>query len=42
MIKRKLTLVNTHHCNKCVDGLFVMTRSMAKTQEAEVPQMYPL
>ena len=40
--QKRLRLVNAHHCSKCEDGLFVMTRSMAKTQGAEVPQMYPL
>ena len=42
MTPKKLRLVNSHHCSKCDDGLFVITRSMAKTQGAEVPQMYPL
>ena len=42
MTKKKLRLVNAHHCRKCDYGLFVLTRSMAKIQGAEVPQMYPL
>ena len=42
MTQKKLRLVNSHHCSKCDDGLFVITRSMAKTQGAEIPQMYPL
>ena len=36
MTQKKLRLVNSHHCSKCDDSLFVITRSMAKTQ------MYPL
>ena len=42
LTRKRLKLVKAHHCSKCDDGLFVMTRSMAKTQGAEVPQMYPL
>ena len=42
LTRKRLKLVNVHHCSKCDDGLFVMTRSMAKTQGAKVPQMYPL
>ena len=42
MTRRRLRLVNAHHCRKCDDGLFVMTRNMEKTQGTKVPQMYPL
>ena len=42
LTKKRKRLVNSHHCSKCEDSLFVMTRSMTKTQGAEIPQMYPL
>ena len=42
VMRKKLKIVNAHHCSKCDDNLFVMTRSMAKTQGAVVPQMYLL
>ena len=42
LTKKRKRLFNNHHCSKCEDSLFVMTRSMTKTQGAEIPQMYPL
>ena len=42
LTKKRKRLVNSHHCSKCEDSLFVMTRSMTKSQGAEIPQMYPL
>ena len=54
LVKKKMKIVNTHNCCKCLpsenqtrtdgntDSLFVMTRSMAKAEGAVVPQMYPL
>ena len=42
MTRRKLKIVNAHHCSKYDENLFVMTKSMAKTQGAAIPQMYPL
>ena len=53
MMRKKLNIVNAHQCVKCLpsttehlvedeDGVFVMTRSMAKTEGAAVPKMYPL
>ena len=47
VVRKKLKIVNAHNCSKCsldtnADGLFVMTRSMAKAENAAVPQMYPL
>ena len=57
LMRKKLKIVNTHNCIKCIpsavekqgekkdaDNLFVMTRSrsMAKAENAAVPQMYPL
>ena len=42
LTKKRKRLVNSHHCSKCEDDLFVMTRSMTKSQGAEIPQMYPL
>ena len=42
LTKKRKSLVSRHHCSKCEDSLFVMTRSMTKSQGAEIPQMYPL
>ena len=42
LTKKRKRLFNSHHCSKCEDSLFVMTRSMTKAQGAEIPQMYPL
>ena len=42
LTRKRRKIVNTHSCGKCDDSLFVMTRSMAKTQGAAVPKMYPL
>ena len=39
MTRKKLKIVNAHHCSKCDKNLFVMTRSMAKTQGAAFPQI---
>ena len=42
LTKKRQRLVDRHHCSKCEDSLLVMTRSMTKSQGAEIPQMYPL
>ena len=50
VVRKKLKIVNAHNCLKCKgkhldtkeDSLFVMTRSMARAENAAVPQMYPL
>ena len=52
MARKKLKIVNTHKCDKCMsitemrkedtEHLHVMTRSMAKAGGAAIPQMYPL
>ena len=44
---RKQKVIHSHICNKCEnhkkdDYFCIMTRSMAKQQEADVPAMYPL
>ena len=42
LTRKRRNLVSRHNCSKCDDSLFVMTRSMTKSQGAEIPQMYPL
>ena len=39
---KKSKIFNSHSCVKCEDHIYILTRSMAKQQAAEIPAMYPL
>ena len=39
---KKSKIFLSHECVKCEDHIYVLTRSMAKEQAADIPAMYPL
>ena len=39
---KKSKIFKSHKCVKCEDHIYVLTRSMAKEQAADIPAMYPL